>query len=103
MEMTKIFSMEEIKDMVANAVSGRDIDRVILFGSYAKGEATEQSDIDLLVYGGKSLSAQSFFSFCGQLYMTSKLFKDIFDFNSLSEGSPWISQILREGLIIYEQ
>lgn len=31
----------------------RDIDKVILFGSYAKWGVTKESDIDILVIGGK--------------------------------------------------
>ncbi len=31
--------------------AGRNVDRVVLFGSVAKGEADDYSDIDLLVFG----------------------------------------------------
>ncbi len=35
--------------MIERIVSGFQPERIILFGSYARGEANEQSDIDLLV------------------------------------------------------
>lgn len=46
-EMT--YSLEEIKAIVAPIAEQHGVDRVYLFGSYARGEATAQSDIDLCI------------------------------------------------------
>lgn len=45
----KIYSLYEIKTMVAGAAAEYGIDKVYLFGSYARGQATENSDIDLYI------------------------------------------------------
>jgi len=42
-------TVEEIKEAVSRYAPGHPIRRVSLFGSYARGEATEESDVDLLV------------------------------------------------------
>ncbi len=40
---------EEIKEYILRLKKALDPEKVILFGSFARGEATEWSDIDLLV------------------------------------------------------
>lgn len=47
--MGKIYSIDEIAAAVKPIAEKYGIDKVLLFGSYARGEATEKSDIDLLV------------------------------------------------------
>ena len=44
-----ILSVQDIKDIVANAAKGSPIKRVYLFGSYAKGSPSTNSDVDLLI------------------------------------------------------
>jgi len=41
--------MESIRDLCDRIVEGFHPERVILFGSYARGDANEDSDVDLLV------------------------------------------------------
>ena len=45
----KTYSVEEIRDIIAPIAKRHGVDRIYLFGSYARGEATPQSDIDLCV------------------------------------------------------
>ncbi len=51
--MDKPYSIEEIKQVVAKKASEYGVRKVMLFGSYARGEATEHSDIDLIVEKGE--------------------------------------------------
>ena len=44
-----IFTCEEIKKRLSPIMERNNIERAVLFGSYSKGNATENSDIDLLV------------------------------------------------------
>ena len=51
------YSNEEISEFVNLVAEVVDPDKIILFGSYAYGKPTEQSDIDLLVIkNGKDLT-----------------------------------------------
>ena len=45
-----------IRDVIAPIAKFYGVKRIYLFGSYAKGEATAESDIDLLVEKGKPMS-----------------------------------------------
>lgn len=51
--MDRVYSIEEIKSIVAPIAAIHDVDRIYLFGSYARGEATPSSDIDLRVDKGR--------------------------------------------------
>ncbi len=46
---------EEIKNLVDKIVNRIEPDKVIVFGSYAKGKATSRSDLDLFVIKNTSL------------------------------------------------
>ena len=45
----RIYTLNEIKSIIAPIASRYGVDRVYLFGSYARGDADENSDIDLCV------------------------------------------------------
>jgi len=62
------YSISNIKEKVAPICSEWGIEKLLLFGSYAKGEATEESDIDLIVYdANNNLSGSKFYALVGDL------------------------------------
>jgi predicted nucleotidyltransferase len=48
----KIYTIEEIQRIVSPIASKYNVDRVFLFGSYARGEASGASDIDFVIDKG---------------------------------------------------
>lgn len=44
-----IYTIDEIRERIKPIVKKYNIETVYLFGSYARGNATEESDVDLLV------------------------------------------------------
>lgn len=49
MEITKTLTLEDITQTVTTLAKAYDLKQVHLFGSYARGEQREQSDIDLRI------------------------------------------------------
>lgn len=47
--MGKIYTIDEIRTRVKPIAERYGIERVLLFGSYARGETTENSDVDLFI------------------------------------------------------
>lgn len=45
--MDNVYTIDEIKKNVVPIAKAHDVGRIYLFGSYARGEATPSSDIDL--------------------------------------------------------
>ena len=46
---SNIYTIAEIKDIITPVLKMHGVDRVYIFGSYARGEADEHSDIDLCI------------------------------------------------------
>ena len=44
-----MLTIDEIKERIAPLCREYEIDRAFLFGSYARGEATEDSDVDIRI------------------------------------------------------
>lgn len=45
----KIYNIEEIKKIISPIAASHGIEKIFLFGSYARGEATSESDIDFRI------------------------------------------------------
>lgn len=46
---TKIYSINDIKEMLKEVLNNTEVEKAILFGSYAKKTPTKTSDIDILI------------------------------------------------------
>lgn len=49
MKNTKVYSIEEIKNTIIPVLEPLGVEKIAVFGSYAKGKANINSDVDLLV------------------------------------------------------
>ena len=56
-----MLSLQAIKEIVVPLAKKYDLERIFLFGSYARGEATDKSDIDFRIDKGSMKGLQ----FCG--------------------------------------
>ncbi len=101
----KILTQEEIKKSIKEIINQDDyykISKVILFGSYARGEAESNSDIDLVVYDSPLFKGMKIYSFIGDL--KEKLHKDIdlFVDRNIVKNSVFYKNIESDGVVIYE-
>ena len=51
--MDRVYTIDEIRSIVIPIAAAHNVERIYLFGSYARGDATADSDIDLRVDKGK--------------------------------------------------
>lgn len=72
---------------------------MVLFGSRARGDHREKSDIDLAIYG-----CSDFLAFSDQLEeeLWSLLRLDLIDMNGMFVSKELIDEIERDGVILYE-
>lgn len=75
--------------------------RAVLFGSVAKGTATEKSDIDLLVDSG--LHGLRFVGFMEAVRQAVGMPVDIFDVSHIEKDSKIDCEIRATGVTIYEK
>ena len=76
------------------------VECAILFGSYAKGEATEKSDVDILVVGN-NLQGFELGDLLMELSATFHKKVDVLTLSSISGNIKFLSEILTTGVKIY--
>lgn len=99
----EIYDIEYIKDKVAKALSDKPVYEVILFGSYAKGDPDEISDIDLMIDTHHELRGMSLISITTILEKTLNKRIDCFDIAEIDIPSPFYDEIINTGIKIYEK
>ena len=96
-------TIDEIKSIITPVVSGYPIVRVILFGSYARGEAVEGSDVDIIIDSEGLLSAFDYFGVIGMIVKKMPVKVDVFELDEVKRPSATFDAINKEGVIIYER
>ena len=91
--------MEQVFLQIRDIAKQHQVKKIVLFGSRARGDYQEKSDIDLAVYG-----CQDFLEFSCQLEeeLWSLLRLDLIDMNSISVSKGLIDEIERDGVVLYE-
>ena len=100
---------KEIAELTARIVEAERPEKIILFGSYANGTATESSDIDLLVISRSTLPRRE-----REVHLTRQLFGSGVPYDllvltpeeleeRLRRNGPFIREILSTGQVIYQR
>lgn len=97
----KIYTIDEIKAVVKPIAEKYDIEKVYLFGSYARGEANGESDIDILIKGKESFRVGNIFAIGEEIRALLEKAVDIFEVRELEKGSAFYeqAQLERIGII----
>ncbi len=97
---TNIFTINEVKNLVKPIAEKYKVNEIYLFGSYARGEANESSDLDFLVFGGESFKLTMIFSLAEDLREVLKKEVDVFEINEINEDSDFYNTIMKERLLV---
>ena len=97
--MRKIYTVTELRDTLSPIFAEHGVRNVVLFGSYAKGQATERSNVDLLVDSG--LRGLAFFGLLEGVVSALEVPVDMIDVSQVKQGSPVDLEIKRSGVQIY--
>jgi len=79
------------------------VKRAVVFGSYAKGTASENSDIDIVIDSKGLLDGINFFTAQYELSKALPVKSDIYEQMEIKEGSALQSEINKFGVTIYER
>lgn len=94
-----ILTVDEIKKICSDVFKGFQVDYCFLFGSYAKGKETEQSDVDLLV--SVPLDGLKFYELVETLRERLRKRVDLLDVSQLNNNPSLMREILKDGIKIY--
>lgn len=99
--MTKnIYTLDEIKAIVAPICRRYGIQRAYLYGSYARNQATEESDLDIRIEKGE---LRGIFALCGfRLDLVDALQKDVDVVSGLPKIKGFTANMNKDEVLIYE-
>ena len=94
-----ILTIEQIKKICTDVFEKYDVGYCYLFGSYAKGIATENSDVDILIE--TSASGMKFYDLVESIREALHKKVDVLNREQLNGNPGLINEILKDGIKIY--
>ena len=94
----KIFTITDIKSLLKPIAEKYNVDEIYLFGSYARNEANQNSDLDFLVFGGRNFKLTMIFSLAEELRAILNKNVDVFEINEINQDSEFYKTIMKERL-----
>ena len=96
----KIYAIDELRALISPIAAQYGVDRIFLFGSYARGQATENSDVDLRIDKG---NVKGLFTL-GALYsdLEERLGKKLDLLTTGSLDQQFLSHIAQEEVLLYD-
>lgn len=99
--MNRTYTIEEIKRISVPVAEKYGVKKLALFGSYARGEQKERSDIDFLMEKGNVRDFFSYFGFIHALEDTLGVHVDVLTYDSLQDSL--ISDAVEDEVVLYER
>ncbi len=93
-------SLNEIETIVKELLERYHAEYALLFGSYARGDATSDSDIDVIIVGGKNFVPRNIFALAEDLREMTGRDADVFEMREVDTGTPFYESVMREGIRI---
>ena len=99
----KIYSIDELKTILAKILKDTVVQKAILFRSYAKNCPTETSDIDLIIDSNGKLLNINFYGLLEELVEQLNKNIDLFEITEIQKDSDMYKNIQKEGVVLYEK
>ena len=94
------YTINEIKEKTVPIAKEFGIKSMSLFGSYARGDANDNSDVDIFIDKGK-MSLISYYMFVQELEKVLNCHVDVV--TTGIEDKEFLQQIMIDGVLIYEE
>ena len=96
----QVLTIENIINLIKPIAEKYHVQNIYLFGSYARGEANVESDLDFLVYGGENFKLTMIFAFAEELRNALNKRVDVFEIHEINVDSEFYRTIMKERLLI---
>ena len=95
------YTIEEIKNTAIPIFEEYGVNRLSIFGSYARGEANNESDIDFLIDKGELRGLIQYFALVNKLEEAFKCHIDLITMGI--SDKEFLKKVQKEALVIYEK
>jgi hypothetical protein len=96
-----VYPISVLAERIKEVFADREIDYAYLFGSYAKGTAWDESDVDLLI--GGPITGLEYFSLGGALERALHKYVDVIRVQDILGNVEFLNEILSTGFRIYDK
>ncbi|MCI8654691.1 MAG: nucleotidyltransferase domain-containing protein [Clostridia bacterium] len=100
---TKIYSINDIKIILNEILNNTDVEKAILFGSYAKNTPTKNSDIDILIDSNGKIKGLKFFAIIDMIKEKFDKDVDVIEKSEIDKNSRIEKEIEQTGVVVYEK
>jgi predicted nucleotidyltransferase len=101
--MTKTYTIRELSEKLYPIFISAPIYKAILFGSYAKGLASENSDVDIYIDSRGELRGLHFYGVLEDMVEVLDKTVDLFEASEIRQGSPIENDIMQQGVVLFER
>ena len=100
--MQPVMTLDEIKKLITPVARKFPVKSLILYGSYARNEATEDSDIDLIVDSNDKLLGVGLCTLLGELAEVLPKPFHCYEKSMVQNSGILFENIKRDGVVLYE-
>ncbi len=101
--MERVYTTDEIKAKLLPIFNAAPIEKAILFGSYAKGNPTSSSDIDIVIDSKGEIRGIDFFGILEDITEALSISVDLIEASQIIDGGRAQREIAETGIVIYER
>ena len=98
-----VYTIEEIKHKLNPIFEEKNVVKAILFGSYTKGEATEESDIDIAALVDDEMSILNFCDIADKVINELGKNVDFLYANDIIPNGKIDLELKKDGVLLYER
>lgn len=90
----------DIENCIKTLLVRYNAEYALLFGSYARGDETPESDVDVVIFGGNNFKKTNIFAFAEELREMLGTEVDAFEICEIDEGTAFYDNLMKEGIKI---
>ena len=98
-----MLTLSQVADILKPIFEKQGINKATVFGSYARGDFTLASDIDLVIDSSGRLKGILFFVVSDEIAKALPIKSDIYEQREIIKDSSLYNEISRDGVVIYER
>ncbi|MCL2336589.1 MAG: nucleotidyltransferase domain-containing protein [Firmicutes bacterium] len=101
--MENVYTANQIKEKLLPVFDASPVEKAILFGSYAKGNQTRVSDVDIFIDSKGKIKGIDFFGVLQDITEALHIPVDLIEASQVIHGGRIDREIAETGIIIYER
>ena len=101
--MNTIMTLNEIQELIIPIIQKFPVKKFIIYGSYARGDATADSDIDFLVDSNDALLGWGLCSLLGEIAEAIPKPFHCYERSMVAGSGALYDNIIKDGVILYER